>query len=165
MTLSHRWGHQPYTKLESSTMVQLQNAIDITNLPQVFQDAIKIAQHLDIHYLWIDALCIKRDQDDHSDWKSESQNMDKIYSSAFLNVSATTSLDGSESLFQGRSCRPILPSRIQLEVNGLLQNYCVFDGDIWYDDIASAPLNQRGWVFQERFLARKVLHFGQRQMG
>ncbi|KAH8596815.1 heterokaryon incompatibility protein-domain-containing protein [Bisporella sp. PMI_857] len=165
MTLSHRWGPQSYTQLKRSTLVQLQNAIDVVSLPQVFQDTIRIACGLDIHYLWIDALCIMQDQDDLSDWKAESQMMSKVYSSAILNLSATLSLDGSESLFQERSWDAILPSEMTLEVNGLLQKYYVADGEIWDDEIAKAPLNQRGWVFQERFLARRVLHFGKRQLG
>jgi Heterokaryon incompatibility protein (HET) len=144
-------------------MVQLQHVIDIASLPQIFQDTIKIADHLGVEYLWIDALCII--QDDCSDWENESQNMDKIYSCAFLNVSATMSFDGSESLFKERSWGPSVHPEIELKVNGLFQQYYVLDGDIWDDEITNAPLNQRGWVFQERFLARRVLHFGERHMG
>ena len=165
ITLSHRWAAQPYTKLKPSTMAQLQHGIDVASLPQIFQDTITIARHLRIKHLWIDALCIIQDEDNNADWEKESQNMDKIYSCAFLNVSATMSIDGSESLFKERSWDLLLPSEIELEVNGLNQKYYVLDGDIWYDDIIDAPLNKRGWVFQERFLARRVLHFGQRQMG
>ena len=165
ITLSHRWAAQPYTKLKPSTMKQLQHGIDVASLPQIFQDTITIARHLCIKHLWIDALCIIQDEDNNSDWEKESQNMDKIYSCAFLNVSATMSIDGFESLFRKRSWGLLLPSEIELEVNGLNQKYYVLDGDIWYDDIIDAPLNKKGWVFQERFLARRVLHFGQRQMG
>jgi hypothetical protein len=164
MTLSHRWGPQSYTKLTASTMVQLQHVVDVASLPQIFQDTIKIAYHLGMEHLWIDSLCIIQ-EDDHSDWKNESQNMDKIYSCAFLNISATMSLDGSESLFKERSWGSFVPSEIELEVDGLFQKYYVLDGDIWYDEITNAPLTKRGWVFQERFLARRVLHFGERQMG
>jgi Heterokaryon incompatibility protein (HET) len=146
-------------------MVQLQHVIDVAGLPQVFQDTIQIAYHLGIKHLWIDALCIIQDEDDHSDWENESQNMDKIYSCAFLNVSATVSLDGSESLSKERSWGPFLLSEVELEVNGLFQKYYVLDGDMWDDEISNAPLNKRGWVFQERFLARRVLHFGERQLG
>jgi hypothetical protein len=146
-------------------MVQLQHAIDVASLPQIFQDTIKIAYHLGMKYLWIDALCIIQDEDYHLDWKNESQNMDKIYSCAFLNVSATMSLDGSESLFKERSWGLFLHSEIELEVNGLFQKYYVLDGDIWHNEITNAPLNKRGWVFQERFLARRVLHFGERHVG
>jgi hypothetical protein len=144
-------------------MVQLQYVIDIASLPQIFQDTIKIADHLGMEYLWIDALCII--QHDDSDWENESQNMDKIYSCAFLNVSATMSFDGSESLFKERSWDSFVHPEIELKVNGLFQQYYVLDGDIWDDEITGAPLNQRGWVFQERFLARRVLHFGERHMG
>jgi len=68
MSLSHRWGSQKYTKLESSTIIQLKTGIDVDSLLQVFQDAIEIARSLGINYLWIDALCIKQDPDDPSDW-------------------------------------------------------------------------------------------------
>lgn len=99
MSLSHRWGSQVYTKLDSTTITQLQSAIDIGALPQVFQEAIKVARFLGINYMWIDALCIKQDKDDLSDWEVESLKMGKVYSQAILNLSATLSQDGSESLF------------------------------------------------------------------
>ena len=165
MSLSHRWGSQDYMKLKSSTIMQLQNAIAVDTLPRVFQDSIKVARLLGFNYLWIDALCIKQDPDDLSDWEIESLNMGKVYSHALLNLSATLSHDGSESLFQQQPQNHFLPSRIELEYNDLPQTYYVFDGDIWKDEIEDAPLNHRGWVFQERFLAPRVLHFGRHQIG
>ena len=144
--------------------MQMQSGVDVSTLPKIFQETIQIARDLGIHYLWIDALCIKQDED-LSDWRYESQRMGKVYSNSFLNVSATMSRDGTESLFQERSWSHILLSGIELDVNGSLLECYVFDGDIWSDEIAGAPLNQRGWVFQERFLARRVLHFGENQLG
>src|SRR4051812_11502090 len=91
--------------------------------------------------LWIDAFCIFQDQDYHSDRENEVHNMDKIYSCAFLNVSATISFDGSECLFKQRSWGSFLPSEIELEVNGLFQKCYVLDGNIWYDEIIDAPLS------------------------
>ena len=165
MTLSHRWGYWSFTILKKTTIDQLKNAIDIIDLPQIFQDAITIALHLKIYYIWIDALCIKQDKDDLSDWKNESLNMDKMYSCAFLNVSATMSIDGSESLIRKPRSDPCYPSEIELETNGTLQKNFVVDGDTWSKEIDNGPLNNRGWVFQERFMARRVLHFGQHQLG
>lgn len=165
MTLSHRWGRWSCTILKSDTEQQLQTAIDINNLPQTFQDAITVALHLGIYYIWIDALCIKQDKDDRSDWENESLNMDKIYSCAFLNVSATMSIDGSESLLRDQPENPYYPSEIELEANRTLQKFFVVDGATWFDDIDDGPLNKRGWVFQERFMARRILHFGQHQLG
>lgn len=36
--------------------------------------------------------------------------------------------------------------------------------DLWKDNVSNAPLNLRGWVFQERLLSPRVLHFGQKQI-
>jgi Heterokaryon incompatibility protein (HET) len=165
MTLSHRWGPTSYVQLESSTMAQLQKNVDVAGLPKVFQDTIALAYYLGIQYLWIDALCIKQGPSGRSDWEIESRNMGKIYSNAFINVSATLSSDGSESLLHERACGPIIPSEIEFDVNGKIQKYYALDGDLWFDEIGNAPLSKRGWVFQERFLARRVLHFGERQLG
>jgi len=163
MTLSHRWGVESYKILKSTTLKNLQISIDIFSLPQIFQDTIQIAVHLGIHYLWIDSLCVL--QDDWSDWEHEAKNLEKIYSSAFLNVSATMSIDGSESLVSGHPSVSYHPPQIELELNQRLQMFLVVDGDMWVDQIENAPLNKRGWVFPERFLACRVLHFGQSQMG
>ena len=35
-----------------------------------------------------------------------------------------------------------------------------FLSDFWIDGVNRAPLNRRAWVVQERFLARRNLHFG-----
>jgi hypothetical protein len=164
MTLSHRWGPTSYVQLESSTMAQLQNKVDVSGLPKIFQDAMALAYDLGIQYLWIDALCIKQGLSDRSDWDIESRNMGKIYSNAFLNASATLSSNGTESLFHERSLGPIIPSEINFDVSGAIRKYYALDGDLWFDEIGNAPLSKRGWVFQERFLARRVLHFGGRQL-
>jgi hypothetical protein len=36
--------------------------------------------------------------------------------------------------------------------------------DLWEDGVVNAPLNRRAWVFQERYLSPRVLHFGARQL-
>lgn len=148
----------------TSTMAKLQKEIIVSALPRVFQDTIELTRHLGISYLWIDALCIKQDEHDKSDWEIESQSMGKVYSSSFLNVAATLSSNGTESLFQDRPRSPVLPSIVNLVMSGGPHKYGIIDSKIWKDEVDDAPLNCRGWVFQERFLARRVLHFGPRQL-
>ncbi|KAF4635203.1 hypothetical protein G7Y89_g2896 [Cudoniella acicularis] len=164
LTLSHRWGSEDYTKLESSTIHQFQCGIDISTLPLTFQDAIEVTRRLGFQYLWIDSLCIMQDEDDKSDWQYESPKMGEIYSNALLNLSATSATNSSSSLFVDRDLGTILPSPIELNIGGTIQQYHLFDGKIWEDEVTCAPLNRRGWVFQERILARRVLHFGRRQL-
>ena len=163
ITLSHRWGNFQYTKLLTKTLAQLQSVIAVSHLPPAFRDAIKVAALLDIEYIWIDGLCVK--QDDRSDWEVESLMMGKIYENAFLNVSATLAVDGNEPLWRNQQRSPFGLSEMTLRIDGTQDVFYLLDGDIWIDEITSAPLNKRGWVFQERFLAKRVLHFSTRQLG
>jgi hypothetical protein len=149
-------------KLLSSNTVQFQTEIETSTLSQVFQDAIAIAQHLGIYYLWIDSLYIQQDEDE-LDWNVESQQMDKVYANALLNLSATMASSGAESLLQSRSLGPIAPSKVKI-IHPSRENYYLVDVQIWRDEVDDAPLSRRGWVFQERFLARRILHFGPRQL-
>lgn len=166
VTLSHRWGVHNYEMLKPSTLELLKNGVIVSTLPQIFQEAIQTACQLGIHYLWIDSLCIMQGEECRSDWEWESQQMDQIYSNALFNISATLSENGSESLFQRRSWGIMAPSRVQIDVGGgQMKQYYVLDGDVWKDEVDEAPLSSRGWVFQERILAQRVIHFGPSQIG
>lgn len=182
MTLSHRWGTTKYTKLTSKTLEDFKNRIDATSLPRCFQDAIEGTRYLGIKYLWIDSLCIQQDED-KQDWNLESRLMGKVYSHSFLNVSATLAEDDSRGLHAQQDLHPFGPTRFDLHVRAkrrffkvgapserfyragvsLRKNWIV-DNDMWDEDVEDAPLQSRGWVFQERFLASRVLHFTPRQM-
>jgi len=165
ITLSHRWGNFQYTKLLTETLAQLQSVIAVSHLPPAFRDAIKVATLLDIEYIWIDGLCIKQDPDDRSDWKVESLKMGKVYENAFLNISATLAVDGNEPLLPNQQLSSFGLSEMTFSIDDTQDVFYLLDGDIWIDEITSAPLNKRGWVFQERFLAKRVLHFSTRQLG
>ncbi|KAK8063664.1 HET-domain-containing protein [Apiospora saccharicola] len=144
-------------------METLQQSVEVGSLPRVFQDAITIARRLGIYYLWIDSLCIKQDED-LRDWKVESESMGRIYASACLNISATWSINVGDNLLDKRTCVPKVASPIEIDMGGLTHTYYALDGFIWSDEVDYGPLNDRGWVFQERYLARRVVHFGQSQM-
>ncbi|KAK8024958.1 hypothetical protein PG990_002781 [Apiospora arundinis] len=144
-------------------MEMLQQAVEVESLPYVFQDAITIARRLGIYYLWIDSLCIKQDED-LRDWEVESESMGRIYASAYLNISATWSVSVGDNLLGKRTCVTKAASPIQIDMGNLTHTYYALDGDLWSDEFDFGPLNYRGWVFQERYLARRVVHFGQSQM-
>ncbi|KAH7216336.1 heterokaryon incompatibility protein-domain-containing protein [Fusarium oxysporum] len=181
MTLSHRWGSFAYTKLTSSTLESFKNGIDVNNLPVPFKETIHIARLAGIKYLWIDSLCIKQDEDKR-DWRVEAQLMDKVYSHSFLNVSATLADNDTRSLFD-QSGHPFDPISLPLpymkkarvfrvgsprtKLKMLQQRWrrtWIVDNELWDDDIENAPLQSRGWVFQERFLSPRILHFAERQI-
>ncbi|KAK7915178.1 heterokaryon incompatibility protein-domain-containing protein [Apiospora marii] len=42
--------------------------------------------------------------------------------------------------------------------------WCVVDSYFWWSEVTNTVLLSRGWVFQERYLAPRVLHFGANQL-
>jgi hypothetical protein len=56
--LSHCWGPDgPTLKLGADTIKRLREGVLSFNLPKTFRDAVEVCRHLEIRYLWIDALC------------------------------------------------------------------------------------------------------------
>ncbi|KAF5663341.1 hypothetical protein FHETE_7539 [Fusarium heterosporum] len=93
--------------------------------------------------------------------------MGQVYANSYLNLSSAYSADAEEidpELFYPEPWAHVQPSGVELEGMGPLQRSIILDGDIWKDEVLDSPLLARGWVFQERFLAPKVLHFGMRQL-
>lgn len=164
ITLSHRWGKAKYTKLKSSNIEQLQNGIVVSELPMVFQDAFIIAERLGIHLVWIDSLCIIQEGDDGVDWEEQCQAMHSIYANAFLNISATGSSDDLGRLLKPSQCHIGKPCKLSVR-DWLGRTIYLVDMACWDEEIVEAPLNQRAWVFQERYLAPRVIHVGEHQLG
>ncbi|KAH7237212.1 heterokaryon incompatibility protein-domain-containing protein [Fusarium solani] len=164
MTLSHRWGKHVYEQLTSQSEGRFKASIDISTLPRVFQDAIDMTRKLNVRYLWIDSLCIKQDKE-CGDWKVEALQMGNVYAHSYLNLSASYATEGNDPpLFAPGSLDNTYPCQLEVECDGPLKKDFVVDGELWADEALEAPLMGRGWVFQERFLAPRVLHFGKRQL-
>lgn len=54
--LSHCWGTGQPLLLNAQTQSALSKGINVTQLPQTFQDAISVVRRLRLRYLWIDSL-------------------------------------------------------------------------------------------------------------
>ncbi|KAI7226274.1 hypothetical protein KC330_g8878 [Hortaea werneckii] len=166
MTLSHCWGEMPFLCTTKENLVSIKAGFHVSELAQTFQDAIVVTRRLKVRYLWIDSLCIIQDKQDLSDWNSESVKMESYYSNAFCNLAATASLNGPEGLFRCRD--PERLQHMQYAMSGSKSRraglYNIFDITLWEKELTQAPLHRRAWVLQERLLARRVLHFGSRQL-
>lgn len=175
ITLSHRWGDDNFVKLTKDNLSEFENGFPTAKLRKTFQDALIVAQCMDIPYVWIDSLCIIQSGDDKEDWEQESGLMAEVYSNSFCNISADWG-DETNGLFFERT--PIFepPCAIQmrwkssdnLDESPRLQpdgdpDYIVRRGE-WVEDPRDSPLNRRGWVLQERLLAPRVLHFSPEQV-
>ena len=161
-TLSHRWSSQSFLKLTHNNFQQLSREFTSSDLPQTFRDAVSATYHLGFHYLWIDSLCII--QDGLDDWKSQSAQMHQIYALAVCNLAASWAEDCTKAMFSQRSNSSKLANSIKLRVRLRYRKMRLADENIWRRCVEDSILRERGWVFQERFLSPRKMHFGEDQI-
>jgi hypothetical protein len=133
----------------------------VSSLPQTFQDAITLSLALGIEYLWIDSLCII--QDSRDDWLREASLMCSVYTNSWVNFAATSSRDGTGGLFY----KSALVDNCAMDATwtGLPAGmYLCVDDSAWERRVENGPLNQRGWVLQERLLSPRTVHCAYDQM-
>lgn len=167
IAVSHCWGGINFLKLLSTNLENMFDAIPWDELTQTFRDAIEISRRLGIEYLWIDSLCII--QDSREDWKRESAMMGQVYTNCWCNISATGFRNGKNGLFVQRDVSMVEPRKFLVGIQNdkgenITKNQHYVCENIWWSDISQAPLNERAWVFQERVLSPRILHFGSRQL-
>lgn len=158
LTLSHCWGQHTPLKLLQRNLASFKEHIDINQLSAVFQSSFQVAKHFGVRYIWIDSLCII--QDSKADWERESAKMSEIYAGSVCNLAATARSDGEESIFSNRTYSEISPLIIRMGS----KYFDLQDPNLWQIEVDDSPLCTRGWVFQERLLAPRNLHFGAHQL-
>ncbi|KAH6838459.1 heterokaryon incompatibility protein-domain-containing protein [Chaetomium sp. MPI-CAGE-AT-0009] len=169
--LSHCWGKEQIITTTKSTMGDRMEGIKMEDLSKTFQDAVILTRRLGVQYIWIDSLCIV--QDDLRDWQVESTKMCDIYTKAYLTIAATHSKDGRGGLFRdtpdfevsgvapgpgGGEYRVFFRERIDHHLELSPDNGAL--GEIGHATIVHYPILTRAWVYQERMLSTRVLHFG-----
>ncbi|KAI9657706.1 MAG: hypothetical protein M1821_002882 [Bathelium mastoideum] len=169
VTLSHCWGTQhgfeppcltTQNKLEFTTV-----GVSVASLPENFKQAIEVGHLLCVPYIWIDSLCIV--QGDDGDFSQEAPLMHQVYRNSYCNIAAADSKDGKGGLFRERLAQDVLPTRYQAYKNLALfgsQPWVVTSKDLWADELLSTHVYSRAWVFQERMLAPRLLHFAKHQV-
>lgn len=162
--------------------------LPLKDLPKTFQDAIRFTRRTPVEYIWIDSLCILQDSED--DWQDEAVRMEHVYSNAYCNIAATAGSHTQAGCFVERDVNVCLPVIINLapqfhaSLSALYQTisqklvstdsnkgvgfdpgkYICHEENLWEREITNSILMRRAWVFQERFLAKRVLHFASSQI-
>ncbi|KAI0544281.1 heterokaryon incompatibility protein-domain-containing protein [Xylaria curta] len=182
MCLSHCWGNTKSIKTTNQNMSIHKINIPWTDLPKVYRDAITFCRELEVQYLWIDSLCIK--QDDEEDWAKESSNMASIYENSYLTLAATSARNHDESCASQLSAMHHFKDVGRIRLKDSVTSFPVLvrrplfhphNSSEWLEGDeqrklhhlraidklhkAAFPLLSRAWVFQERFLPTRVLHF------
>jgi hypothetical protein len=162
VALSHCWGNERACITSTANIEERKVGIPWQGLSKTFRDAIVFAMKLDFRYLWIDSLCIV--QDDPADWEIESSKMSDIYQNASLTLAATISSSDSEGCYPDE----ILPSHIEIRPkadNSDRPAIAIRKALHHWNQMPASqvafkfPLLSRAWVFQERLLSRRILHF------
>jgi Heterokaryon incompatibility protein (HET) len=165
--LSYCWGEGATFMTDKDTRKDYMEDIPMEELPQTIKDAFCLTKELGLDYIWVDAICIV--QGNGKDWEEESQKMGHIYSNAKIVLAATRSGSVKQGLFTRRSTIPLsrdIPARkgtmrARRNLNHEIIISCRTKSDYWWEKYIKAtfPLLTRGWGFQERMLATRIVHF------
>ncbi|KAF4857087.1 hypothetical protein CGCSCA4_v000201 [Colletotrichum siamense] len=160
LALSHPWGKSKehihfctYTR----NIEDRKKGIDWEELPRTFKDAITITRKLGFRYLWIDSLCIVQGPD--GDFDQQSKHMPKIFNFAYCVLAASRATGQHDGFLGERLGRDYITFK-----RGEEDMYHICEEiDDFQADVIDGSLNQRGWVLQERALARRTVYFTEKQ--
>ncbi|KAH6879485.1 heterokaryon incompatibility protein-domain-containing protein, partial [Thelonectria olida] len=154
VALSYCWGLTGNLKTLKATMSQMQKCIPWDALPLTVKQAFEVAKALEFRYLWVDALCIV--QDDEADWQREARKMGAVYANATLVIAALASRGTEEGLYSRTSDISLADDIF----HSVMRACRTMPRKQWEEFIQKdLPLLCRGWGFQERLLARRIVHF------
>ena len=174
VALSHCWGGcQPLTT-KTSTLAERQDAIPLSTMPLTFQHAVHVTRRLGFRYLWIDSLCII--QDSTSDWEGQAGQMQHVYEGAVVTIAADAGGDSGcglsstdkRKVFRGTRIPGqnliVAPGPESGETPAHFPRTFVNGGELEKPRNYGSQLQTRGWTFQERVLAPRVLHYGEHEL-
>lgn len=162
VTLSHCWGGAVTVQTTTETLPAHKKQIPLARLTKTFRDAVIITRNLGFSYLWIDSLCII--QNDPMDWETESALMADIYGNSTVTIAASSSENSQVGcLFSRDTTQPIALNYLS---NTRSAGFVYVRRPLisFENTVNSGPLNRRAWVFQERLLSRRILHYGKDQL-
>jgi hypothetical protein len=168
VALSHRWGvptlaRPAFCTTAHNLAAHVAQGMALAQLPPTFRDAVVTTRALGLRYLWIDSICIV--QGDGGDFKRECKRMEDVFSAAYCVVAATCA-DGQWDGFL-KGARPqgeyvAFPTRGADGGAGAPFYVCQYVDD-FNGQVLDGEMNKRGWVLQERALARRTIYFAGQQ--
>ncbi|KAK7923559.1 hypothetical protein PG985_007630 [Apiospora marii] len=159
--LSHCWGKLNFLCLTTDNLDRFGQNIPWRFLPKTFQDAIKVCLEMGLFNIWIDSLCIL--QDSREDWEDQSACMAVIYRNATIVIAANSASGAHEGFLgirKGLFVECITPPSLEspgLYARPKFRHYSDYN-------MSDETLEERGWAYQERLLARRYLSFNKREL-
>jgi hypothetical protein len=170
--LSYCWGPNTENVLKTTT-TNLEahfKHIRFSYMPPGIQDAVRVCRGLQIHYLWVDSLCLI--QNDLEMWLQDASSMDLIYLNSHVTIAAqepetcNKNFPGKQSF--GASLRQhhisvhLATTEGQVHVEGFLRT----ETEDEFERGGREPysLETRGWCFQESLLPNRRLCYNGKEM-
>lgn len=172
LILSHRWTDETSSAstVKSNYDCKMGRCVHIScdNLAMstpLFLDIGRLARDFNITYVWIDSVCII--QDDTDDWDQESVKMAEYYQNAWLTVQAAATAPGKGLVREiDKESFPEIARLPYRNREGDTDGYMYLQGnpsgalyDTWREHHRQNDIFQRGWVYQEVQLSRRILRF------
>ena len=134
-------------------------------IPRLFRETCILAHDLGIKYVWIDSICIKQGEDE--DWNREAPQMAQYYQNAWITVvAANIAVDDGSLNMQRNEPVPRMTRLPYMDRIGEQKGYFYLQStrpDVLQKDssvgVENSELLQRGWVFQEWRLSRRIIAF------
>lgn len=166
IALSYVWGSDGQLKLLKSNRVELSKAGALQSetfrprIGRTLRDAITVVRALGERYLWIDALCICQDDEDHM--SAQIKQMAAIYDAAMLTIVACTA-ESYDSPLPGVERGTRLPCAVPVAMvdsrwgGSIPRSAAGGSGLLW--NLPQTQHSKRAWTFQEVMLSRRCLFF------
>ncbi|TGO53491.1 hypothetical protein BCON_0122g00080 [Botryotinia convoluta] len=169
LILSYCWGRgNDVAKTTTGNLKGRLRSFDITNLPKTIQDTIILTRIMNIHYLWVDAICIiqSSENDGYNEFQTEASKMRDYYTNAECCVAASVANDAAEGFFRERLLGRYPIQSIFLTYPSIVgpdrQSITLQSREnvaTLRNVIDESPLSKRGWCLQELSLPPRVLHW------
>lgn len=161
LALSHPWGpdRSSHFCTYSENLGHHLQGILLEKLPQTFQDAVEVTRSLNQRYLWIDSVCIVQGPD--GDFNEQAKHMEGIFRQAYCILAASSAKGQQDGFMKPRDERLCLKIHQNIPDRPLIYA-CEFI-DNFKKHVLNSHLNKRGWVLQERALARRTIFFTGKQ--
>ncbi|KAF1840464.1 tol protein [Cucurbitaria berberidis CBS 394.84] len=165
-SLSHCWGEPNFVQLHVENKEKFKKeGVGWHLFPTNFQHAIEIVRALDIGYIWIDSLCIIQNSAD--DWNYEGSRMHLVYRNSHCNIAIADSPDSSYGAYRTRDPEDVVPVKYQPVTDSPFfgrKSWVAVAKNLWESELLHSDLYSRAWVFQERMLSPRILHFAKSQV-
>ncbi|KLU90945.1 hypothetical protein MAPG_09470 [Magnaporthiopsis poae ATCC 64411] len=164
VALSYMWGKDQKVKLSTANAAAMATP-GFLETPEgrpsrTIVHAMAATRHLGCQYLWVDALCIK--QDDEANIIFNTGRMDTVYAEAWVTIMAVTGADADAGLPGVMPEVPRQSRQMRVAVGEGLFVANMLDADD--EDINRTNWNSRAWTYQERLCSTRMLIFTENQV-